>query len=280
MANSPASPPEDRPRRRISSIENALRILVLLSEGDGSSGVSDLSRRLGIGKSSVHDALAMLREYRFVDRDPAGRYVLGLRAFEVGAATVNQRVGPDLAPLMERLAYATSEAVSLAVMDDDAALIVQRFESSHVLRADMRLGTRMALHASASGKVMLAQLTGAELERLYPDESLPRVALATVSTKAALTDELEQIRAAGYAVNRDELVEGISAVACPVFERTGALLGALSIAGPTARFDPGQWIGALLDTAGEMSALPTDGALLAAPQPAPRTVAPHEPRVR
>jgi DNA-binding IclR family transcriptional regulator len=240
--------------RTVGSVDSAARLLMSLADSETSVSLTELSQKLGLGKSSVHAILATLRRHGFVDQDPGGRYGLGLRAFEVGAAAIVQRrVGPHLTPPMERLAHASGEAVSLAVLDGERALIVHRFESTHMLRADLRVGVRMPLHSSASGKVLLAHRSPAEIDRLYPDEQLPALTAATLSTKSELLAELDVVAQRGYACNADELVAGVAAVAAPVWSVGQRVLGALSLAAPSARFEPQRWVGRVIETAREMS---------------------------
>ena len=134
-------------------------------------------------------------------------------------------------------------------------LFVQRIESPEVLRADIRPGTRMPLHASASGKALLASMGDIEFERHLPDPHLPASARHTLRERDALLAEMYLIRAQGYARQIDEFVDGIAAVATPIFDAGDRPLGALSIAGPVSRFDEDAWSRLLLPAASEMSRL-------------------------
>jgi len=236
-------------------VASALRVLVALSETSEPIGISDLSRRLGVGKSSMHAILATLADLGFVEQAPGSpRYRLGFVAFEVGAAVLEQlKLGAYLTPPMERLAHESQEAVSLAVLHDRSAVFVHRFESTHVLRADIRLGTRMPLHGSASGKCLLSELSHEEIKRLYPTDELDLATPRTIRRRAELLDELERVRQLGYATDLDEYVVGVSAVACPVRNGEGRTVAALSVAGPSARFEGERWIARMLAIAEEMN---------------------------
>ena len=113
----------------------------------------------------------------------------------------------------------------------------------------------MPLHASASGKALLATMSDEEFERQLPDPHLPASARLTVRERDALLAEMYLIRAQGYARQIDEFVDGIAAVATPIFDAGDRPLAALSIAGPVARFDEDAWSRLLLPAAGEMSRL-------------------------
>lgn len=229
----------------------------VLSRSQRPMGVSELSQILGFGKSTVHMLLATLAAEDFVERVPdSSKYRLGLGLFEMGAVAVEQvGYGLRLSPVMERLANESGEAVSLAVRSGDSVIFLQRFESVHILRTDIHPGTRMPLHASASGKVLLAGMTDEAIDRLYPSEELSPSANETIRTKSDLRRELERVRKCGWATSTDEYVDGVAATAAGVRDHTGRVVAALSIAGPTTRFDVERWVDRLMEVALEISKL-------------------------
>jgi DNA-binding IclR family transcriptional regulator len=241
--------------RKSSTVAAALRLLKALAAHADGAGVTGLATELGMHKSTVHVLLATFAEQEFVERLPDGRYRLGIAAFEVGSAvSATARLGGDLIPPMQRLAKLTGEAVSLAVMRGVDAIIVQRFETEHVLRAEITIGTRMPLTSCASGKVLLASLPDRELSAMLPDD-LPQVTPSSRSTRSELLRELAVVRERGWSQNDDEFVMGVSGIATGVVDGGGACAAALSVAGPTARFDGARWVELLMQTAAEMSTL-------------------------
>lgn len=242
--------------RRIGSVSNALRVLRLLAASPEGIGVTELALRMGIGKSTAHLLLQTLAADDFVVQRPDARYQLGMGALEVGAAAGGvAATGGPLTEELHALADASSEAVSLAAASGQDAIIIQRVESASVLRAEIQVGTRMPLHASASGKLLLAQMPLERVLRLFPDEHLPGVTDHTLENRAELLDQLEEVRRRGYAWNDDEYTEGVSGVAAGVRDATGSTVFALSIAGPTHRFVPQQWIDELRASADRMTAV-------------------------
>ncbi len=244
------------PERTLSTVRNAVRALHLLAER-GPLRLTALARELGLGKSTAHLLLHTLREDGMVDYDSvSSTYRVGLRVFEIGATAVEQGgFGTRLIGAMEDLARRCNESVSLGVVSTGSILFVQRVESPEVLRADIRPGTRMPLHASASGKALLATMSEPEFERRLPDSHLPASARLTLRERDALLAEMYLIRAQGYARQIDEFVDGIAAVAAPIFDAGNRALAALSIAGPVSRFDEHAWSRLLLPAASEMSRL-------------------------
>lgn len=218
-------------------------MLCTIAAADEPVGVSEIARRTGVSKSTVHLSIQTMRVAGFVEQDePSGRYVLGLAAAQLGAAALGQsRLIAAVAGPMRELAERSSEAVSLGVRSGDEVVFIKRYETSHVLRTSIREGTRMPLHASASGKCILVGLSDEEILRLYPDEALPAQASNTLTGRSDLIEELARVRAQGYATSNDEYLDGVSGAAVPV--RIGSeVVASLSIAGPTARFRADEWI--------------------------------------
>ncbi|WP_394378677.1 IclR family transcriptional regulator [Saccharopolyspora spinosa] len=243
--------------RTSSTVATALRLLKLLAENPEGIGISDIARRLGIGKSSAHLLVSTLVQQDFALRNDESLYVLGITAFEVGSAVPDAaRFGGELLAPMRELADISGEAVSLAIPRNRDAVIVQRFETKHVLRAEIGIGTRMPLVSCASGKVLLAAMSEAEIDNLYPDEELPRVTRHTLRSKASLkATVLPVVREHRYALTEGEYAEGITGVAAGIADASGALVAALSVVSPSSRFHPAEWVDPLLTAADAMTAL-------------------------
>jgi DNA-binding IclR family transcriptional regulator len=220
-----------------------MAVLCALARADGPVGISELARQTGFSKSTVHLSLQSMRAAGFVEQDVTSTgYVLGLAAAQLGAVALDQsRLVDMLAPAMKDLAERSEEAVSLGVRAGSEVVFVKRFETSHVLRTSIREGTRMPLHASASGKVLLLGMPIEEILELYPDEQLPSQASRTFSTRAELLADLEVTRQQGYSTSHDEFVDGVSAAAVPVCLGR-RIVASVSIAGPTSRFRADEWI--------------------------------------
>jgi DNA-binding IclR family transcriptional regulator len=244
------------PERTLSTVGNAIRALTVLADR-GPLRLTALAGELQLGKSTVHLLLQTLRDYGMVDYAPAtSTYSVGLRVFELGATAIEQGgFGARLVGPMEELARRCNESVSLGVLNAGSVLIVQRIESPEILRADIRPGTRMPFHASASGKALLATMADAEVDQLLPESLLPASTRMTHRLRDELFAEIRLIREQGYAKQTEEFVEGISAVATPVLAAGGRALAALSIAGPSSRFDEARWSADLLPAARHMSEL-------------------------
>jgi len=233
MERKPASA---RFRTRLSSVANSLRLIKAFSEDEYEIGISDLAKRLGLAKSTVHRLASTLLEQGMLEQNPAdGKYHLGLALFELGTMvrrkmdfTVEAR--PFLRTLMEK----TGETVHLAILDHDSILYVITHESKQALRMGSKVGTRAPVHSTAVGKVLLAFQPGEEIERIVA-RGLPQSTPGTLVDAKALRRELALVRAQGYAVDDEESEIGLRAIAAPIRNYSGEVVAAISIAGPVHR---------------------------------------------
>ena len=228
------------PRREgatLSSVQNAARLLKEFGTAEGSLGVTELARRLGLGKSTVHRLLATLTAERILEHDQAtGTYRLGLMMWELGARVSVHRVLHDAATtVIEELRNATKETVQVAVLDGREVVYVERLESPHTLRIFGRVGHRNSAHCTSTGKVLLAHLPERRLAALLEGWRPERKTDATVCDPAQLRAELDRVRAQGWAENIGESELGVASVAAPVRNARGEVIAAVSVAGPVMR---------------------------------------------
>jgi IclR family transcriptional regulator, KDG regulon repressor len=227
-------------RRTLSSVTNAARLLKQFTSNERELGVTELARRLGLAKSTVHRLLTTLEQERLIERDPdTARYRLGLAVFELGAAAssptdLHQAV---LLP-MSVLRVRTGETVQMAVLDGREVVYIERLESPNTLRLFLQVGQRNHAHCTGTGKCLLAFLDERELEAILDGWHLPAKTAATIIDLDELRRELRRIRSQGYAVNAHESEPGVVSVAGPIRDRTGRVVAAISVAGPAPRMDP------------------------------------------
>lgn len=221
----------------LSTVRNAARLLKAFLTREESIGVSELARRLGLGKSAVHRLLTTLVAEGLVEQDPrTGGYRLGIVMFELGEAVkvhldLHAAAGPVLAHLREQ----TGESSQVGVLDGDEVVYVDRLESAHTLRLFTETGRRVPAHCTSSGKVLLAHRSEAERERVLA-RPLPALTPHTITDPAALRAELAAVRARGWAEAVDEREIGVASIAAPIRDAHGEVVAAISIGAPIARF--------------------------------------------
>lgn len=226
-------------RQLLSSVRNAAKLLKQFSSRDRELGVSDLARRLGLGKSTVHRLVTTLAAEHLLEQNPDnGKYRLGLAVYDLGAAvSTHLDLHEAVVPPMERLRNATGETVQVAVLDDREVVYVERLDSPHTLRLFLDVGRRNWAHSTATGKCLLAHLSDYELDQVLDGWTLERITPKTVVNKTALRKQLGLIRRQGYAHNINESEVGVLSVAAPLRSLHGGVVAAMSVAGPAPRME-------------------------------------------
>jgi len=222
----------------VKSVRRAVAILRSFSLEEPELSVTYLSRRLNVHKSTISRLLSTLEAEGLVDRNPeTGHYRLGVGLIELaGLVMLHRDLRQAARPLLRQLADQTQETVNLAVRDDDEAINIEQVapHGRRVLNIGW-VGRRTPLHASSTGKVLLAYLPEAELDALL-QKPLARFTEYTITDVQALRAELALVRQRGYATGLEELEIGLNAVAAPVRDHTGRVIATASAAGPSYRF--------------------------------------------
>jgi DNA-binding IclR family transcriptional regulator len=218
----------------VQSVDRALTILELLAR-DGEAGVTDIAAELGVHKSTAFRLLATLESHRMVEQDgDRGRYRLGVANLRLaGATTARLDLVSEARPVCRQLAADTGETVNITVRSETSALYLDQVAGSSALQSHNWVGQHIPLHATSNGKVLISEMTDAELKAAVRE--LPRLTDKTVKKRSDLKAQLEHIREAGYAVVVDELEVGLTAAAAPIRNAHGDIIASMSISGPTFR---------------------------------------------
>lgn len=253
-----ASTRSGRQHSTLSSVRNAARLLKEFSYGSREIGVTELSRRLGIGKSTAHRLLHTLAEERLLERDPyTGAYRLGLAMYELGSVvSTHTDIHEACAPVIDQLRNATRETVQVAVLDRREVVYVERRESPQTLRLFGRVGHRNDAHCTSTGKVLLAFLPTERLEELLHDWVMPAQTPFTITDPVRLRAQLDEARARGWAEQVNETEMGVASIAAPIRNGLGDVVAALSVAGPVQRLQGEslkRFARPMLDAAGAIS---------------------------
>jgi DNA-binding IclR family transcriptional regulator len=219
----------------VQSVDRAVTILELLAS-HGEAGVTELAAELGVHKSTAFRLIAAL-ELRGLVEQPGerGKYRLGLGLVRLaGAATVRLDLSQQSRPVCERLAVEVAETINVAILDVDAAVNIEQVLGPSAITTHNWVGQRTPLHATSSGKVLLAYLPEPALAQRLA-EPLQRFTTRTVTDPARLRRQLDAARTDGYACTVEELETGLNAVAAPVFAHNGQVVAAISASGPSFR---------------------------------------------
>jgi DNA-binding IclR family transcriptional regulator len=202
------------PQYPIESVDNALRVLLLLGERP-TLRLTDVSQYLGVASSTAHRLLAMLQYRGFVRQDvPTRTYVPGPTLDGLAFGVLRRLdVRTRARPVLEKLNVEVQETVHLGRLEGSDVHFIDSLESSRALRVGGRLGRSMPAHCTSNGKAMLATLSEAELLALYPHEELRQLTPHSVGTRTRLLEVLEEVRVQGFASSEEESEEGVSSVA-------------------------------------------------------------------
>lgn len=240
-------------------IERALIALRHLAEHQ-ELGVTDLAKRVGIDKSTMHRILSTLCQHGYVYRNPlTRRYTLGAELFHLGRAFLRcNGLAHAVRPALERLADRTGDTALLAIYDRGTALVLDRIEGVDRVPTMAEVGGRFPIHGAATGKVLLAYLPPDELEHLVSQVGLTPVTPSTITDLTVLSAHLAEVRSQGYAISDEEAGIDQVGIGAPLRDPRGRVVAAISVAGPVARFPArrrGVLIEEVLRTAAEASEL-------------------------
>ncbi len=194
--------------------------------------------RLGLPKSSTHNLLATLSRLGVIRMRPDRGFVLGLKLTELGAFAAGQRfIETESMPLLRALASELQLTCHLGVSEGSEAVYLSKIECDQPIRVDSWVGKRFSLHCSALGKVLLAWLPEAELQRALAEITWTQNTPHTITSPAAMREHLALVRARGWATDDEENVPNIRCVAAPVFDRRQVVVAAISAVGTVLQVD-------------------------------------------
>lgn len=221
-----------RARNGVPVLERMMDVLAILERTERGETIRDLTEQLSLPRSTVYRMLNTLEAHEMVRRNGSGAFFLGPRLLALAARVRPVQASYDLValatPVMQKLVEQTGEPAKLSVRDGDQALVVAALLGLHEYSPAPGAGTSYPLHAGAASKVILAHLPADEIET-FLRKPLERFTPRTIVEQGKLRAELARIRRRGYARDQGEHGASVHAVAAPVFEAGGRLVGALSI---------------------------------------------------
>ncbi len=231
---------EDEPLGReaaptgVQSVDRALTILEVLARV-GEAGVTEVAAELKVHKSTAFRLVATLEAHRLVEQaGDRGKYRLGVGVLRLaGATTARLDVVQEARSVCRKLAADTGETVNIAVLSESSALYLDQVAGSSALQPHNWVGQHIPLHATSNGKVLLSGLDQQALDILLG--KLSPYTEFTITKRSSLREELDRVRAQGYAVAVDELEVGLTAAAAPIHNAHGDVVASMSVSGPTFR---------------------------------------------
>jgi DNA-binding IclR family transcriptional regulator len=221
----------------VPAVDRAVRVLWTLS-ARGEHSLSELSRDLGVSKSTLSSLLATLEQHTLVERDEASRRFRlgpGISKLAMAAAAAHVDVRDAARPQLERLAQLSNETAILHLPSGDGTVIAERVEPMQQLKVVAPLGHRLPAFAGSVAKVLLADLPEEEANAIVRARPLPVFTPRSIVDPDAYLEEVARARRRGYGLENEEYLVGVRAVSAPILGREGRAIGTLSVVGVGAR---------------------------------------------
>lgn len=224
----------------LKTVEKALDILDCVVDSPRAMTATDIADKVGLSLSSVYKFLSTLVEKDYLYYNPNNKqYQISNRIFRFSCnLRGNQRLSQIALPFMQKLSDATRETVHLAVPQGFDAVFIEKIDSPHTIGVQTRIGTVTPLYCGATPQAIMAYLPDSvfakicdEVSQEYPAEQ---------DKKAQLRQLREEIRHQGYAFSVGQMNAGVAALACPVFNSSGEVVGSIAVAAPQERFTSDQ----------------------------------------
>jgi IclR family pca regulon transcriptional regulator len=242
--------PSLREPRYSQSLERGLAILSCFTPKRPVLGIADIADELGMSRSTTHRYVITLLALGYLEQGASRKYRLGLRVTDLGMSALNSTGLREHAhPYLEELRQRSSYTVSLAVLDGPEILYVDRVRSFRRGQGqnglDVHTGSRLPAHATAMGKLLLANLPESDQRELIASMKLTKHAPNTITAKKALREELEEVLDANFAVDDEELARENYSIAAPVRNEAREVVAAADIAAPSSMISLGELVDAL-----------------------------------
>lgn len=228
-----------RERYRIRAVERALLLLKSFLGNDSELTATEIGKRIELDPSTTFRMLVTLEDHGLVRQDPtSGKYRLGVSCLELGSQFLKfNDVRKSAVDAMQKLRDQFGETVHLGILDTNEIVYLEKVTGSHAIGLmSSRVGGRAPAHATAIGKVLLANLPDGELGTRLPRWKLTRCTANTITDWKTLGKELTRVSENGYALDNQEFEAGVKCVAVPIFSHKG-IAAAMSISAPAERMD-------------------------------------------
>jgi IclR family transcriptional regulator, KDG regulon repressor len=220
----------------LSSVKNALRILKSFTMDESEKKISEISSALGLNKSTVSRTMTTLASEGFVYKDPESKkYRLGLSILSLsGIVNNNLDVYRESQPILNRLVENIGETAHVSLLDNLEVIYLQKVECNHPVRFLTHVGKRNPPYCTSSGKVLLAYSNEDVINQVI-EKGLTKFTKNTITSPQKLRTHLKQIKEDGFANSIEEILDGVTSIAAPIYDYKGQVIAALSVVGPKQR---------------------------------------------
>ena len=230
-----------KPPYKVQVLDRAINILEFIGkQSTGEAGLPELSAAMKLHKTTTHRIAHVLESRGLLRRGlDSNRYRLGLRLYDLGCQALDHvNIRDEARPLMTRVAFDVGETVHLALLDRAEVLYIERIEAQRSLTMGSKLGARNPIYCTALGKAILAYLPENEVDQILAASRMEARTRNTITNVLALNRELERIRDRGYAIDDEEIEDGVRCIAAPILNASNRAVAAVSVSGPSSRITP------------------------------------------
>lgn len=224
---------------RTSALEKAILVLRQLSVSERPIGLAELSEEIDLPRQTIHRVLQQLADagliIRAAQRD---RYEVGPEMMKLSQlALVSRNVRPPVRAHLRQLVDLTGETCNVGVLDQDEIVYIERVESDSPLRLDLKIGSRVPVHCTSIGKLLVAEQHKNVRTRILRATPLQQFTDNTLTDPVALEEEFAAIRSQGYSFNNEEYVLGLTAIAVAIRDKDRKAVAAVAVHSPSTRMD-------------------------------------------
>ena len=221
----------------VQSVDRTLTILEVLSDYSDGLGITEISERVNLHKSTVYRLLSTLIYKGYVVQDEeSSKYKITFKLFELGSKKVDKLdLLKSSKPYTKMLMESVNEVVHLIIREDNEIVYIDKVEANNTISMKSRIGNRAPMYCTATGKAMLAFLPEEEILKIWKSSKIIRLTENTITDFILYKKELQEIKKIGYAIDDEENEMGVKCVGAPILNIKGDVAGAISVSGPIHR---------------------------------------------
>ena len=221
----------------IQSVGRALDIIEALSEEHEGLGVTEISVRIGLHKSTVYRLLSTLSNRGYVSKSDKGTYKLGLKIIEDVSCYINSlELQTEARPYVAQITAELGLSSHLGVLDGDQVVYIEKMDVFSNVRMYSQIGVRVPAYSCSLGKCLLSNYSAAEVRKIMADCRFDRFTRNTIGSIDDLLADLDKVRIRGWAIDDEESELNHRCIGAPIYDYRGDIIAAISASGPTTVF--------------------------------------------
>jgi IclR family pca regulon transcriptional regulator len=220
----------------IQSLEKGLKVISVFDRAHPRLTLTEVAKELDLTRANARRILLTLTQLGYVKTEDNKHFSLTAKVLSLGYAYLSGLPFRDIAqPFMEDLAAAVNESCSMAVWEGQEIVYIARVHTQRIMTLALGVGTRLPLHATSMGKVLLAGLPTESLDQIVADIAFETFTPYSIMEPETLLAQIDEVRAHGWALSDQELELGVRSIACPIRDQAGHTIAALNISGHAGR---------------------------------------------